>query len=559
MIAGRPRSLHGNDGGAQNTLSEDAPPLVRLRHVCKSYHSGTLALDGVDLAVGKGEFVSLLGPSGCGKSTLLRLIAGLGAVSGGSIDWPQSANETTGLSGRELGFVFQEPTLMPWATVFRNVYLPLKLAGLGRKDAAARVMEALAMVGLEAFADAYPRQLSGGMKMRVSIARALVTKPRLLLLDEPFAALDEITRFRLNNDLLLLWQRQQWTVIFVTSQRVRVGLSVAAYFGDERSPRPRHRRPADRGAIPAQRRFPDDACLYRVLPPDLGRARPRDRRRRGTMNPARPSSPADAPHRQVPRWISVAVPTVIGAIAIGLWEAIVRYLEIPKFILPTPSAIAIALVVNHATLGFALWNTLKITLAAFCAALVLGVSFAVLFAQSRLLEISLFPYAVILQVTPIVSIAPFILIWVGLDHIERALLILATVVAFFPILSNTILGLKSVDHNLHNLLDLYGASRWQRLTELQFPTALPYLLGGMKISGGLALIGAVVAEFVAGSGTGTGLAWRLIEAANRLDIPLMFAALILLSALGVTIFFSLSALERLLLHKWHESIVRREN
>lgn len=277
------------------------------------------------------------------------------------------------------------------------------------------------------------------------------------------------------------------------------------------------------------------------------------------MNPARPSSPADAPHRQVPRWISVAVPTVIGAIAIGLWEAIVRYLEIPKFILPTPSAIAIALVVNHATLGFALWNTLKITLAAFCAALVLGVSFAVLFAQSRLLEISLFPYAVILQVTPIVSIAPFILIWVGLDHIERALLILATVVAFFPILSNTILGLKSVDHNLHNLLDLYGASRWQRLTELQFPTALPYLLGGMKISGGLALIGAVVAEFVAGSGTGTGLAWRLIEAANRLDIPLMFAALILLSALGVTIFFSLSALERLLLHKWHESIVRREN
>lgn len=216
MIAGRPRSLHGNDGGAQNTLSEDAPPLVRLRHVCKSYHSGTLALDGVDLAVGKGEFVSLLGPSGCGKSTLLRLIAGLGAVSGGSIDWPQSANETTGLSGRELGFVFQEPTLMPWATVFRNVYLPLKLAGLGRKDAAARVMEALAMVGLEAFADAYPRQLSGGMKMRVSIARALVTKPRLLLLDEPFAALDEITRFRLNNDLLLLWQRQQWTVIFVT-------------------------------------------------------------------------------------------------------------------------------------------------------------------------------------------------------------------------------------------------------------------------------------------------------------------------------------------------------
>jgi len=209
-------------------------------------------------------------------------------------------------------------------------------------------------------------------------------------------------------------------------------------------------------------------------------------------------------------------------------------------------------------LAFALWNTVKVTLVAFLAALVLGVAFAVLFAQSRLVEISLFPYAVVLQVTPIVSIAPFILIWVGLDHIERALLILATVVAFFPILSNTTLGLKSVDHNLHNLLDLYRASRWQRLVELQFPTALPYLLGGMKISGGLALIGAVVAEFVAGSGTGTGLAWRLIEAANRLDIPLMFASLILLSGLGISIFFALTALERRLLYKWHESAVRRE-
>jgi NitT/TauT family transport system ATP-binding protein len=215
MIAGRDLSLRG-DGDAEITLCEDAPALVRLRQVSKCYHSGTLALDGIDLAVGKGEFVSLLGPSGCGKSTLLRLIAGLGAVSGGSIDWPQSAGEATGLSSRELGFVFQEPTLMPWATVFKNVHLPLKLAGVGRKAAAARIMEALAMVGLEAFADAYPRQLSGGMKMRVSIARALVTKPRLLLLDEPFAALDEITRFRLNNDLLTLWQRQQWTVIFVT-------------------------------------------------------------------------------------------------------------------------------------------------------------------------------------------------------------------------------------------------------------------------------------------------------------------------------------------------------
>jgi NitT/TauT family transport system permease protein len=183
---------------------------------------------------------------------------------------------------------------------------------------------------------------------------------------------------------------------------------------------------------------------------------------------------------------------------------------------------------------------------------------ATLFAQSEIVEMSLFPYAVILQVTPIVSIAPLILIWVGLDHVERALLILATIVAFFPILSNMTLGLKSVDHNLRSLFDLYGATRWQRLKELQFPSALPYLLGGMRISGGLALIGAVVAEFVAGSGTGTGLAWRIVESANRLQIPRMFAALLLLSLLGIGIFLALSALQVLLLRKWHESAVRRE-
>jgi NitT/TauT family transport system ATP-binding protein len=193
-----------------------ARPLIELRGVSKVYQGGTVALSDVDLTIGHGEFVSLLGPSGCGKSTLLRLIAGLGAVTAGSIDWPQASYDAGGEPARDLGFVFQEPTLMPWATVWNNVYLPLKLAGVRRRAATDRVADALAMVGLEKFADAYPRQLSGGMKMRVSIARALVVRPRLLLMDEPFAALDEITRFRLNNDLLKLWQSQKWTVIFVT-------------------------------------------------------------------------------------------------------------------------------------------------------------------------------------------------------------------------------------------------------------------------------------------------------------------------------------------------------
>ena len=191
------------------------PPLVALRGVDKLYSNGVLALQGFDLAVGQGEFLSLLGPSGCGKSTVLRLIAGLGDRSGGTITW-LGQNGAGGRPHGEIGFVFQDPTLMPWATVAKNILLPLKLQDVPAQEARARVEQAVQQVGLRGFEGAYPRQLSGGMRMRVSIARALITRPRILLMDEPFAALDEITRFKLNNDLLTLWASQRWTVVFVT-------------------------------------------------------------------------------------------------------------------------------------------------------------------------------------------------------------------------------------------------------------------------------------------------------------------------------------------------------
>jgi NitT/TauT family transport system ATP-binding protein len=187
---------------------------VSLRGVTKAYDNGVMALGPLDLDVRKGEFVSLLGPSGCGKSTALRLIAGLAAPTSGTVEVSHHPGETR--PGRKIGFVFQEPTLMPWTSVRENVRLPLKLAHAPGAEADARVNEALARVGLTEFADSYPRELSGGMKMRVSLARALVTDPDILLMDEPFAALDEITRFRLNNDLLALWRNLKKTVIFVT-------------------------------------------------------------------------------------------------------------------------------------------------------------------------------------------------------------------------------------------------------------------------------------------------------------------------------------------------------
>ncbi len=192
-----------------------SPALVRLLHVNKRYSNGTVALRDLSLSVEQGEFVSLLGPSGCGKSTALRMLAGLLSVSSGNIVWPGQVGAVA-KGGRDISFVFQEPTLMPWARVFDNVYLPLRIAGTSRTRATADVNEALALVGLSKFAKVYPRELSGGMKMRVSIARAMVTRPRLLLMDEPFAALDEMTRAKLNNDVLRLWKERDLTIVFVT-------------------------------------------------------------------------------------------------------------------------------------------------------------------------------------------------------------------------------------------------------------------------------------------------------------------------------------------------------
>lgn len=186
--------------------------LLELSDVEKRYDNGTLALERVNLKVGQHEFVSLLGPSGCGKSTALKMIAGLSPVTAGSIVWSDSIGD----HAKDISFVFQEPTLMPWTKVFENVWLPLRLKGVSLETAKPMVDAVLEKVGLSQFAHVYPRELSGGMKMRVSIARAMITKPRLLLMDEPFAALDEMTRFKLNNDTLALWQAQQFTTIFVT-------------------------------------------------------------------------------------------------------------------------------------------------------------------------------------------------------------------------------------------------------------------------------------------------------------------------------------------------------
>ncbi|MBN9515809.1 MAG: ABC transporter permease [Alphaproteobacteria bacterium] len=250
-------------------------------------------------------------------------------------------------------------------------------------------------------------------------------------------------------------------------------------------------------------------------------------------------------------------PVLVGLVMLGLWEGVVRAAEIPPYVLPGPILIAKTLVSDWSTLWPALVITLEITFQALIAAVVVGVLLAVLFSLSRWIELSFFPYAIILQVTPIVAIAPLIIAWV--DDVNLSLLICAWLVAFFPILSNTVLGLRSVDRNLLDLFELYGAGRWRTLVDLRLPAALPYFLGGLRISGGLALIGAVVAEFVAGSGgRESGLAYRILESGYQLKIPRMFAALVLISLAGIAIYLLLSLLSHLLLRRWHESAISTE-
>jgi NitT/TauT family transport system permease protein len=252
-----------------------------------------------------------------------------------------------------------------------------------------------------------------------------------------------------------------------------------------------------------------------------------------------------------------AVAAGVALVLLAAWEGIVRHYHVPPFVMPGPVAIARALVADWALLSHALWVTLEITALALATAVVLGVLLSVVMSQSEWFETTLFPYLVILQVTPIIAIAPLIILWIS--NLKVGLLICAWLIAFFPIVANTTMGLKSADRGLEDLFKLYGASRWQTFRYMRMPGAVPYFLAGLRISGGLALIGAVAAEFVAGTGgQGSGLAFRILEAGYTMNIPRMFAALALISATGLVIHLVLTYVSHLCLRRWHESALKRE-
>jgi NitT/TauT family transport system permease protein len=270
-----------------------------------------------------------------------------------------------------------------------------------------------------------------------------------------------------------------------------------------------------------------------------------------------PSAGQRGPESRAQGLVRILLPVVVLAVGVMAWDLVVRINHIPPYVLPGPLAVFRTLVDDWSVLWHSLLTTLRTTLEGFAAAAVGGIALALLFNQSKWLEYSLFPYAVVLQVTPVIAIAPLLLIYLPQ---QTAVVVCAWIVGFFPVLSNTTLGLNSVDRNLAGLFQLYGASRMQTLRYLKLPAALPFILGGLRIAGGLSLIGAVVAEIAAGSaGAGSGLAYRIAESGYRLNIPRMFAALLLLSAAGIVIYGLLALVSHLILRRWHESALGKEN
>ena len=485
-----------------------------------------VALERVTYSFRQGELVSLLGPSGCGKTTLLRIVAGMTTASSGRVE--VRGREVTGPQD-DFGFVFQAPNLLPWRTVLANVLFPMEIAG--RNDAAAkkRALELLELVGLAAFAKSRPHQLSGGMKQRVALCRALVPGPSLLLMDEPFGALDELTRMEMQDLLLDIRRVSGTTVVFVTHS-----ISEAIYLADEVlvfSKRPG--RVIDRIrtglAYPREARTSLHAGVYRA-----GASRRRGPRCRARASRVMSDS----------RIVRVLFPVAGLALLILLWHFYVVTFDVAPVVLPRPMLVLDATIANWRLIVSEGWITLLESLYGFILAFVLGVPLAVAIAGSRTLNLMFYPLLIATQSLPKVALAPLILVWLG-TGIESKLAI-AWLVAFFPIVVDTATGLRNTPAEFLDLATSVRANAFQTFWKIRFPAALPFVISGSKVAITLAVIGAVIGEFI---GSNEGLGNLLLVANSQVNIPLAFACLIGLAAIGIGLYAAVAAVE-LALKPW---------
>jgi ABC-type nitrate/sulfonate/bicarbonate transport system ATPase subunit/ABC-type nitrate/sulfonate/bicarbonate transport system permease component len=444
--------------------------------------------------------VTLLGPSGCGKTTFLKIVGGLIRASSGVV---QINGIDVTAPQPDFGIAFQQSNLMPWRSVLKNVLFPMEIRHENNRAALERALELLALVDLKGFEQSYPSQLSGGMQQRVALCRALIHRPKLLLMDEPFGALDELTRMEMQDLLLDIRAKTNATVVFVTHS-----ISEAIYLSDVVvvfSKRPAVIADYIEVALPYPRTPEIHTMTWRKL------------------------------HRALYPLAGVAVILIA-------WQTYTQAFGVSRMVMPSPSDIFWASVSRYDLLLRETWPTLLESVYGFGLAVVIGIPLAVCVANSRTLNLALYPILVAMQSVPKVAIAPIILVWFGLGMESK--LAIAFLVAFFPIVVDTATGLRSTPAGLLELAYSLRASPLQVFAKVQFPAALPFIFSGAKVAVTLAVIGAVIGEFVGSVG---GLGNLLLTANSQLDSPLAWAALVWLSILGVLLFGAVALAERLLM------------
>ena len=534
--------------------------LVKLENIGKTFHSDkgdVRVLREISFHIRQGEFISIIGPSGCGKTTLLRIIGGLINLTEGNI---VPSEGTPAEFFKKCGYVFQDPTLLPWRNVRDNITLPLEVSHkIPNTEWDEKVSNVLKLVDLAGFEKYFPNQISGGMKQRVSIARALIQDPEILLMDEPFGALDEITRGKLNLELLRIQKETGKTIVFITHSTPE-----ATLLSDKvivLSPSPSFIKEIVSISYPLERtektiktkEFNSYVLQIRdVISGDkiIENLESCSKDTNGLCDEVRPKKKFEdfvqMPIIKTPLLYALYI-TVFFCMLL-IWQSIIWIWNVPKYLLPSPIDVGSMYITTmlNGTILHHTYITLNETITGFILGAAIGIALGYPLGKSRLLEKIFTPYIVAAESAPKIALAPLVVIWLGFGMISK--IFLAGVIVFFPIFICMITGLHSVDKNLLELMKSNRAGTWDIFNKIEIPSSLPILFAGFKTGITLAVIGAVVGEFVGARG---GLGYLTIYAAGLMNTPLVFTAILQLTILGVLLYLLVSYLEKIIIPWYH--------